>query len=339
MLIQTKISQLKRATIEILHVVFEESLPEFLCLLLTLSICFISGSCWCIYTGLPLIICYNALNIKYNLLPLMGTCVLIIYALLLGVFCIMDVSVILSMLWLLWGIILLIFNNQQKSANRMYALLKHTLLALYYTAGFIVLMGLLYLFASLFIRDQPLLKQLFTYSCICAFSLVWPVLFFTIDRRLRGKELIIPKWFGWLHLLFLEPLTVILAVYWGYCIIQMYLYSLTPRPYVIYIVVLTIFFLESVAQLHVCCSPRTWYRRFFGLRNYFYISLLLIGLSSFIVELSIVGICLRTYAISNIMIYLLSVSIVRVFKFSIRRIWRRLTIYFFMTLALLAILL
>lgn len=337
MLIQSKISSLKQTIVGILQVTFQESLPELLCLLLTLSLYIISGSYWWVYTGLPLIICYNALGVKYNRFPLMGTCVLVIYALLLGVFKYMDVSVICSVLWLLSGIIMLLFNHQQTLANRIYALLKHILMALYYTVGFIVLIVLLYLCTSLLVRDQLLLRQLFTYSCTFAFSLLWPLLFFTIDRRLRGKELIIPKWFGWLNLLFVEPLVIMLAVYWAYCIIQMYLYSLTPRPYVVYIVVFTIFFVEGAAQLNVC-SPRSWYRHFFGFRNYFYISLFLIGFSSFLVELSVVGLCLRTFVISNIMLYLLFVSIVRVSISRLRRILRRLTVYFFIILALMAIL-
>ncbi len=334
MLIQSKISSVKQTVIGILHIVSGESLPELLCLLFTLSLYFISGSSWPLYTGLPLILCYNALGLRYNMFPLMGTCVLVIYALLLGVFYIMDVSAIGSILWLLLGIIILLLSSRQPMANRIYALFKHTLMALYYTVGFILLMGLLYLCASLFVRDQPLLKQLFIYSCTFASSLLWPLLFFTIDRRLRGKEFMIPKWFGWFNLLIVSPLTLLLAAYWGYCIVQIYLYSLTPRPYVIYIVVLTIFFVESVAQLNVC-SPRCWYCRFFGFRNFFYISLLLVGLSSFFVELSIVGLCLRTFVISNIMLYLLFVSIVRLCIGRFRKL-RRLTVYFFILLALVA---
>lgn len=332
-----KLYALKEAIIRIVCIVCEESLPEFLCLLLSFCFYLFYDSFLCLYAGFPLILCYNALNIKYSPSSFRGTCVLVIYTILLALFYLLGAPKILWILCLLLGITILVFSSQQSLADRIYSLIEHLFAGLYYTAGFLFFLIFTYVLASLFITNQESLKQPFLCGCMFAFVFIWPLMFFAIDRRMRGRETIPPIWFRWLHLIIAETFVIILAVYWEYMILRMFISSLIPRPYAVYMVIATIFLVETVAQLHVY-SPRNWNRYFFLCRDTFYVSLFLIGISSLYIEYQIIGLGLRIYAVSGLMLYLVVVVIVRTFNLSrIRTVLRRLTLYYFLALALFAV--
>lgn len=330
----SKLCVLKDSIKRVVYIVIKESLPEFLCLFFSFCLYLFYDSFLYLYAGFPLILSYNALNIKYSSGSFGGTRALVIYTILLILFYLSGNPKVLWTLWLFWGITILIFSSQQSFASRIYSLIKHLFTGFYYAAGFLLLVIIAYVIASLFVSNQELLKQLFLYSCIFAFVFIWPLMFFTIDRRMRGREAVPPTWFRWLHLIFAETFVIILSIYWEYMIFRMFITSLVPRPYVVYMVIATIFFVESVAQLHKY-SPRNWNHYFFSCRDIFYVSLFLIGIPSLYIEYQIIGLGLRIYAVSGLMLYLSVVVIVRTFNINrIRTVLRRLTLYYFFALAL-----
>lgn len=333
----SKLYILKESIKRIIYIVIKESLPEFLCLLLSFCFYLFYDSFQYLYVGFPLILSYNASNIKCSSVPFEGTFALVIYTTLLALFYLWGAPKVLWILWLFWGITILVFSGRQSLASRIYSLAKHLFAGLYYAAGFLLLLIIAYVLVSLFVTNQESLKQIFLYGCMFAFVFIWPLMFFTIDRRMRGREEVPPTWFRWLHLIFTETFVIILAIYWEYMVLRMFITSLIPRPYVVYMVIATIFLVESVAQLHKY-SPRNWNRYFFSCRDIFYISLFLVGISSFYIEYQIIGLGLRIYAVSGLMLYLSVVVIVRTFDINrIRTVLRRLTLYYFFILALFAV--
>ena len=333
----SKLCVLKESVIRFVYIIIKESLPEFLCLLLSFCFYLFYDSFLYLYAGFPLILSYNALNIKYSSVSLGGMRVLVIYTILLVLFYLLGAPKVLWGLCLFLGIAILVFSSRQSFASRIYSLAKHLFWRFYYAAGFLLLVIIAYVIASLFVSNQESLKRFFLYSCMFAFVFIWPLIFFTIDRRMRDREVEPPIWLRWLHLIFAETFVIILIIYWEYMIFRMFITSLFPRPYVVYMVIATIFFIESVAQLHKY-SPRNWNHYFFSCRDIFYVSLFLVGISSLYIEYQIIGLGLRIYAVSGLMLYLSVVVVVRTFNINrIRTVLRRLTLYYFFALALFAV--
>jgi len=179
--------------------------------------------------------------------------------------------------------------------NRIYQLLRHSILALCYTAFVILFIILLYLLVSLTgIVAQAPLQSLLIGVCFFFFSVVFPSLFFVIDLH-RSKEVVsIPKWLGWLQLI-MEMMILTCVVYMGYCIIQMGVYSRTPKPYIVYLVLLLIITIEITAKLHDWV-PKKWNSLFFSQRNLTYLPLLFLGLAGLYLEYTIIGFAPRTLA-------------------------------------------
>ena len=193
------------------------------------------------------------------------------------------------------ALILLCLKPGISISHRIYQLLRHSFLALYYTSLIILFLILLYILVSLTgISTQELLQNVLTGICFFCFSVVFPSLFFVIDLH-RSKEIIsIPKWLGWLQFI-TETFLLICIVYVGYCIVQIGIYSRTPKPYVIYWVLFLIAAIELSTKLHDWV-PKKWNSLFFSQRSLIYLPLLFLGLAGLYLEYVIIGFTPRTLA-------------------------------------------
>lgn len=143
--------------------------------------------------------------------------------------------------------------------------------------------------------------------------IVFPITAIYSLRIIRSFTLKIPSIIKWVQLIFIESIVVILAATILISSVQITLMARIPKPYVIYIAVAFIFLAEFVNMLH-SQSPRLWYDAFFKYRNLIYLPILLMGCASLYVEFSIVGILPRTLVASAYVLWLLILSVCRMFS-------------------------
>lgn len=142
---------------------------------------------------------------------------------------------------------------------------------------------------------------------------VFPIVVVYSLRVIRNFTLKIPSVIRWMQMLFIESATVVLASTLLISSVQISLMSRIPKPYVVYIAVVFIFACEFVNMLH-SQVPRMWYSIFFRYRNIVYIPILLTGCASLYVEFSIVGLLPRTFIVSTCVLWLLLMSVCRMFS-------------------------
>ena len=204
----------------------------------------------------------------------------------------------------------LCLNNKKLISTRVYQLAKHLFIAFYCTAFILLALVFLYIIASIIFTMPELLKQGLSQTCIFIFSVILPTLFLAIDSHRRNEIPIIPKAIGWIQLIFTETLIQTVTIYLGFCILQIAFHSLTPRPYVVYIVIAVIIAIETSAKLHDW-SPRKWNNLFFIHRNLIYIPLIFLGIAALYIEFSLVGFRPRTLAVSMLLGWISIISMAR----------------------------
>lgn len=211
---------------------------------------------------------------------------------------------------LLTALTCICLTSRKHISIRIYQLTKHIFIAFYFTAFILLTLVFLFIIASAILVQPELLKQLLSHSCVLVFSVILPALFFATDNRRQNETPNIPKPFGWIQLIVTETSVQAATFYLIMCIIQMALYSLTPRPYVIYIVLAVIIAIETSAKLHEC-SPKNWNNLFYTHRNLLYMPLILLGIASLFIEISLVGLKPRTIAASILLIWITIICIAR----------------------------
>lgn len=214
---------------------------------------------------------------------------------------------------LLTALTCICLTNRNRISTRIYQLIKHIFIAFYFTAFILLALVFLFIIASAILVQPELLKQLLSHACVLVFSVILPALFFAIDNRRQNETPNIPKPFGWIQLIVTETSVQAATLYLIMCIIQMALYSLTPRPYVIYIALTVIIAIETSAKLHDC-SPKNWNNLFYTHRNLLYMPLILLGIASLFIEISLVGLKPRTIATSILLIWISIICIARLFN-------------------------
>lgn len=237
---------------------------------------------------------------------------------------------------LLTAIIYLCLVSKKPISIRIYQLSKHFLISTYFST--LILLGLvcLYIVASMFITDPEKLKTALSYATIFIFSIVLPALFLAIDKYRKNETVQIPAIIKWAHLLIVETSILIGTIYINYFILLMTFNSLTPRPYVIYILIVLMLIIESCAKLHEW-APRSWNNFFFQKRNLIYIPLILLGAASLYLEFSLIGLTPRTLIASLLLMWITVISISRLtnFHFIVRN--ERITTLYMSTGMLIAI--
>lgn len=237
---------------------------------------------------------------------------------------------------LLTGLTCMCLTNNKHISTRIYQLIKYIFIAFYFTALVLLILALLYIIATAILVQPQFLKQLLSQACVLVFSVIFPALFFAIDKRRQNETTIIPKLFGWIQLIVTETSVQVATLYLIMGIIKMTLYSLTPRPYVIYIALAVIIAIEASSKLHEC-SPKKWNIFFYSHRLLFYLPLIFTGIASLSIEISIVGLIPRTIATSIILIWITIISIARLAKCrSITMHERLISIYTSITLMIIA---
>lgn len=215
---------------------------------------------------------------------------------------------------LLTAIIHLCLANKKPISIRIYQLSKHFLISTYFSI--LILLGLvfLYIVTSMFITAPEKLKTALSYATIFIFSIVIPTLFLAIDKYRKNEIVHIPATIKWAHLLIVETTILVGTIYIGYFILLMTYNTLTPRPYVIYILIMLMLIIESCAKLHEC-APRSWNNFFFQKRTLIYIPLILTGTASLYMEFSLIGLTPRTLIASLLLIWITVISISRLINF------------------------
>lgn len=198
--------------------------------------------------------------------------------------------------------------KKERISTRIYHLGKHFFIALYCTAFIILALVLLYIIASILITMPNQLKEILGHACIFAFAVILPTLFLAIDKS-KHETTTIPTPIRWLQFI-VETLIQVGVLYFVFCILQMTFRSLTPRPYVIYIVIALIIIIEISAKLHDW-TPLNWNNLFFSHRNLLYIPLIFLGIAALYVEISIVGHKPRTLAASILIGWISTICIAR----------------------------
>lgn len=186
--------------------------------------------------------------------------------------------------------------NKERVSARIYQLCKHFFVAFYCTAFIILSLVFLYIIASIILPRTDQLKEIFSQACTFIFSVILSTLFLTIDNHRQHEQTIVPKSFRRIQLI-VETFIQIGTIYLGFCILQMAFRSLTPRPYVVYIVIAVIIVIETSAKLHEY-SPKNWNNLFFAHRNVLYIPLIFLGVAALYIEFTLVGYRPRTLAAS-----------------------------------------
>lgn len=211
---------------------------------------------------------------------------------------------------ILTALICLTLNNKKPVSTRIYQLGKHFFIAFYCTAYILFTSVIVYIIASIILKMPEELKQILTHVCIFIFSVILPILFFAIDTRNHYETPTIPKILGWLQLIFIETILHAGSFYLVFCIFQMVLHSLAPRPYVVYIVIAIIIAIEISAKLHEW-APKNWNDSFYSHRILFYIPIIFLGIASLYIEYSIIGCQPRTIAASILLGWISIISIAR----------------------------
>lgn len=195
-------------------------------------------------------------------------------------------------------------------SNRIYQLFRHFFTALYYTAFVILLLVILYVMASMGNLGASRLQITLFKACVFCFLVILPSLFLVVDLHRRKESVRIPRWLAWTQLVIAETAIQVGVIYLGYCIIQMAFLSLTPKPYVVYIVLTLFLIVETGAKLHEWV-PRKWNDLFFYQRNLIYIPLLFLGMTALYIEFSIVGFSPRTLAASILFVWMTVICLAR----------------------------
>ena len=203
--------------------------------------------------------------------------------------------------------------KKERLSTRIYHLSKHLFIALYCTAFIILALVLLYIIASILLTMSNQLKEILGHACIFAFTVILPTLFLAIDKS-KHETTTIPKPIRWIQFV-VETLVQIGTLYLIFCILQMTFRSLTPRPYVIYIVIALIIIIETSAKLHDWTPLRNWNNLFFSHRNLLYVPLIFLGIAALYVEISLVGCKTRTLAASILIGWISTICIARLIHY------------------------
>lgn len=193
---------------------------------------------------------------------------------------------------------------------RIYQLTRNFFISIYYSTLILLSLIFLYVAISMTGNSPEKLKEILAYSCMFIFSAITPILWLAIDKYRKKESPSIPKVVKWTHLIVTETAIIIGTVYLGYSIFLMSFNSLKPRPYVVYIVISFLLAIEICAKLHEW-APRNWNSLFFQKRNFIYIPIILLGVTSLCIEYTLVGFIPRTLAASLLLLWISIVSISR----------------------------
>lgn len=193
---------------------------------------------------------------------------------------------------------------------RIYQLTRNFFISIYYSTLILLSLIFLYVAISMTGNSPEKLKEILAYSCMFIFSAITPILWLAIDKYRKKESPSIPKVVKWTHLIVTETAIIIGTVYLGYSIFLMSFNSLKPRPYVVYIVISFLLAIEICAKLHEW-APRNWNSLFFQKRNFIYIPIILLGVTSLCIEYTLVGYIPRTLAASLLLLWISIVSISR----------------------------
>lgn len=228
----------------------------------------------------------------------------------------------------------LCLNSKTRISMRIFQISKHLVAAFYCTAFIIFALVFLYITASIIFKAPDSLKVILSHTCIFVFSIILPILFLAIDRCRKPETIIVPKSLRWIQLI-METIIQIGTIYLGFCILQMTFQSLTPRPYVVYIVIAVIIIIETSAKLHDW-SPKNWNNSFFTHRNMLYIPLLFLGIAALYIEFSLVGYKPRTLSASLILGWISTICVARLINYH-RITMRERSISLYISISLLII--
>lgn len=280
---------------------------ELLCLCFSFAIYLYTGDITWAYYGIPVLLMNIGIRQKlyYYLLP-------IIYLLYMYLVSIQGFGATVFATSLISAIAVLIYHLRQFNSCPAWSLIMFGLAAGYKAAISAVLLNVLLLLAvfSGAISDvNHFVRHILEFSAF----IVFPITAIYSLRIIRSFTLKIPSIIKWVQLIFIESIVVILAATILISSVQITLMARIPKPYVIYIAVVFIFLAEFVNMLH-SQSPRLWYDAFFKYRNLIYLPILLMGCASLYVEFSIVGILPRTLVASAYVLWLLILSVCRMFS-------------------------
>lgn len=232
----------------------------------------------------------------------------------------MCMSLLTASAWLSLG-------YKSRLSLRIYQISKHLLLSACYISFVILFLVCLYVAASLMIGTREQSKEMLGQACVFSFSVLLPVLFLAIDKYRRNQHSPVPIAIRWIQLTITETMILAANLYLGYSILLMALRSLTPRPYVIYIVIAVILATEACAKTHEWAAKK-WNSSFFQKRNIIYIPLILLGIAALYVEFSLVGLRPRTLAASMLLAGISAISTSRLIQLQrITRNERKLSLY------------
>lgn len=232
----------------------------------------------------------------------------------------MCVSLLAASAWLSLG-----YNS--RLSLRIYQISKHLFLSACYTSFVILFLVCLYVAASLIIGTRDQSKETLGQACIFSFSVLLPVLFLAIDKYRRNQHSPVPIAIRWIQLTVTETMILAGNLYLWYSILLMAFRSLTPRPYVIYIVIAVILATEVCAKTHEWAA-KSWNSLFFQRRTIIYILLIFLGIAALYVEFSLVGFRPRTLAASILLAGISTICISRLIKLqSVMQNERKLSLY------------
>lgn len=287
----------------IINMVITETPIEFGCLLVSYFLYLYTKQSGWLYCGIPLAsICHCTNGTKYYY----GSP--FFYILFLACAYYANFPNTLMLTSMLTALTCLCLYKNERISTRIYNLGKHLIIALYCTAFIILALVLLYIVASILITMPNQLKEILGDACIFAFAVILPTLFLAIDKS-KHETSTIPKPIRWMQFV-AETLIQIGTIYLVFCILLMTFRSLTPRPYVIYIIIALIIIIETNAKLHDW-SPLNWNNLFFSHRNLLYIPLIFLGIAALYVEISLVGYKPRTLAASILIVWISTICIAR----------------------------
>lgn len=280
---------------------------ELLCLCISYAIYLYTGDIAWAYYGIPVILLNIGIRRKlfYSLFPV----IYIIYMYLVSIQG-FGAAVFASSLMSALGVLL--YYLKRYNSYPAWAMVMFGIAAGYKAAISAVLLNVLLLltaFSGVISEINHSVRQILGFSAF----VVFPIAVIYSLRIIRNFTLKIPTIIRWIHMIFVESITVVLASTLLISAVQITLMARIPKPYVVYIAVAFILVCEFVNMLH-SQSPRTWYNAFFRYRNVIYIPILLMGCASLYVEFSIVGLLPRTFVVSVCVLWLLLMSAFRMFS-------------------------
>lgn len=294
---------------KLIHIIITHVPVELACTVISYSLYLYTGQSAWLYYGIPMItILHSSTNGTkyYYSTPVLYT----IY--MTGAFyasfpnTLMCVSLLAASAWLS-------LSYKSRLSLRIYQISKHLFLSACYTSFVILLLVCIYVAASLTIGTREQSKEMLGQSCIFSFSVLLPVLFLAIDKYRKDQHSPVPTAIRWIQLTVTETTIVGANLYLGYSILLMVLRSLTPRPYVVYIVITVILTTEACAKAHEWAA-KSWNSLFFQKRNIIYIPLIFLGIAALYIEFSLVGFRPRTLAASILLAGISTISISRLIQ-------------------------